>query len=203
MEKDVSKVVSINLCKLRKLKKLTQAELANKFNFSDKTISKWESGESLPSIDVLYKLAEFYGVSLSDLANENLEIEEFTKSEEKRIISNKVIISLLVVSLVWLIATIVYVVLKLFNVIPDYAWLSFIYALPVSFIVCIIFSAVFFKKQKYSPLILCIFESLFVWTGALSICLSINFTQIWLILFIAIPLQILIILWNIFKRKKY
>lgn len=140
MEKDVSKVVSINLCKLRKSKKLTQAELANKFNFSDKTISKWESGESLPSIDVLYKLAEFYGVSLSDLANENLEIEEFTKSEEKRIISNKVIISLLVVSLVWLIATILYVYVKILS---NYnLWMVFIWAVPISTIVTIVFNGI-------------------------------------------------------------
>ena len=109
---------------------------------------------------------------------------------------------LLSVGLVWLIATIVFVILKLVKVFSSEAWLAFIYALPVSFIVCIVFSAVFFKHQKFMQILLGVFESLLIWTLSLSVCLSINFTDIWLILIIAIPMQVLIILWNIFKKRK-
>ena len=195
MEKDVSKVVSINLCKLRKSKKLTQAELANKFNFSDKTISKWESGESLPSIDVLYKLAEFYGVSLSDLANENLEIEEFTKSEEKRIISNKVIISLLVVSLVWLIATILYVYVKILS---NYnLWMVFIWAVPISTIVTIVFNGIWGNRKTALIMI-----SFLLWTTITSFYLQFLSYNLWPIFILGIPSQVAIILWSGLKPKK-
>lgn len=195
MEKDVSKVVSINLCKLRKSKKLTQAELANKFNFSDKTISKWESGESLPSIDVLYKLAEFYGVSLSDLANENLEIEEFTKSEEKRIISNKVIISLLVVSLVWLIATILYVYVKILS---NYnLWMVFIWAVPISTIVTIVFNGIWWNRKTALIMI-----SFLLWTTITSFYLQFLSYNLWPIFILGIPSQVAIILWSGLKPKK-
>ena len=63
MEKNYNKIIGNNLSRLRKQKKLTQLELANKFNFSDKTISKWESGESLPNIEILCKLAEYYSMA--------------------------------------------------------------------------------------------------------------------------------------------
>ena len=49
---------------LRKKNKLTQAELAEKLNYSDKAISKWEKGESLPPVEVFYNISKFYGVSL-------------------------------------------------------------------------------------------------------------------------------------------
>jgi len=51
--KDFNKIIGHNLLKLRKNMKLTQMEVAEKFNYSDKSISKWEKGESLPSVDVL------------------------------------------------------------------------------------------------------------------------------------------------------
>ena len=50
-------IVSKNLSDLRKRNGLTQAELAEKLNYSDKAVSKWEKGESLPGVEVLYKLS--------------------------------------------------------------------------------------------------------------------------------------------------
>ncbi|MCQ2564957.1 MAG: helix-turn-helix domain-containing protein, partial [Clostridia bacterium] len=111
---DVNKIIGNNLTKLRKKAKLTQMELAEKFNYSDKTISKWETGESLPSIDVLCSVAEFYGVTLNDLASEE-DITEIKKEKTKtpRAYSSHLIISLMSVSAVWFVAAITYVLLLL------------------------------------------------------------------------------------------
>ena len=68
---DINKIIGKNLLILRKNAKLTQMELAERFNYSDKTISKWESGESLPSIEILYELAKFYNTTLDALTVEN------------------------------------------------------------------------------------------------------------------------------------
>ena len=57
-------IIAKNLSELRKRNRLTQAELAEKLNYSDKAVSKWEKGESLPGVEVLYKLSKLYGVSL-------------------------------------------------------------------------------------------------------------------------------------------
>lgn len=64
---DINKIIGKNLLKLRKSAKLTQMELAEKFNYSDKSISKWENGESLPSVEILHELSTFYGTTLNDL----------------------------------------------------------------------------------------------------------------------------------------
>ena len=115
----------------------------------------------------------------------------------KKLLKNKVLIMLLSVVLVWLVATIAYVFLTMFNILPNHAYLAFIYALPVSFIVCMVLAG----RWKLT-ILLTIFESLFVWTLALSICLSVNFNNIWLLFIIGLPLQVMIILWFFLQKRK-
>src|SRR5690554_6504635 len=64
------KTVANNLVNYRKDKNLTQMELAEQINYSDKVISKWERGESLPGIDALKTIADFYKISVDDLIQE-------------------------------------------------------------------------------------------------------------------------------------
>ena len=56
--KDVRQIIAENLIELRKVNKLTQLELAEKLNYSDKAISKWERGESLPDVEILCQIAD-------------------------------------------------------------------------------------------------------------------------------------------------
>lgn len=60
-----------NLIHLRKKKGLTQKDLANALNYSDKVISKWERGESYPNIDALTQIAEYYEVTIDHLVGRN------------------------------------------------------------------------------------------------------------------------------------
>lgn len=198
---DLKITIGKNITEYRKLAGLSQIEFAEKLNYSDKAISKWERGESLPDVVVLKQIADLFGVTLNDLAGYNAKKKKILPSI-KKLMQNKILVMLISIGFVWLLSTIVFVFFKMFNVANGYAWLSFVYAIPVSFLVCIIFSAIYFRTQRYSALLLAIFESMFIWTTALSICLSINFSDIWLILIIAIPIQVLIILWNLFKKKK-
>ena len=57
------KTVAKNLAAYRKMSGLTQLELAEKLNYSDKSVSKWERGDGLPDVYVLKTLADFYGVT--------------------------------------------------------------------------------------------------------------------------------------------
>ena len=71
-----------NLQKFRKSKGLSQEELAEKCDISRQAIAKWESGESVPTIDKLIFLADFYKVSLDELVGRKTDIEildEFIK----------------------------------------------------------------------------------------------------------------------------
>lgn len=58
-----------NLISLRKINHLSQEELAEKLNISRQTLSKYETGESLPDIEKCKRMAEIFGVSLDDLVN--------------------------------------------------------------------------------------------------------------------------------------
>ena len=200
--KDFNTIIGKNLLNLRKNLKLTQMEVAEKFNYSDKSISKWEKGESMPSIDVLCELAEFYGVSLDSLTKEELSTTDFKtqktqKTPTPRMFSSRLIITLLSFGAVWLISTILFVVLKLCLDVNYY--MSFMWAGVASLIVLIVFNSIW-GKMRYLFVIL----TILLWLLLASIQIQIYLpTQIniWPIYLLGIPLQILIILWGALIKK--
>ena len=85
--KTLKETIGENLVELRKNKKLTQLELAEQLNYSDKSVSKWEKGDALPDIEILYELCQFYGVTLEYLVtpvSENKSTYILDKDEAKR-----------------------------------------------------------------------------------------------------------------------
>lgn len=204
-EKDINEVVGQNLLLLRKNSKLTQLELAEKFNYSDKSISKWEKGESLPSIEVLKQLANFYSVSLDDLTSEFFDINTESKSEQveerkkektPRMFSTKIMITLLGIAAVWLVATILFVIFKL--TLGTNYFTCFIWAIPASFIVATVFNGVWGRMRYLFPILTGLLWSLLV---ALHIQILLIGFNIWPIYILGCPLQLLIILWGALVKK--
>ena len=187
--KDIKKIVAKNLANLRKNKKLTQTELAEKFGYSDKAISKWENGDTLPDIQTLYQLCEFYNVTLDFLVNEQ-DFEDkikYINHLNRKVIINNSMIELLYCSFVWILAVIIYIYLLIFAEF-DY-WQIFVWALPATSLVMLLFSKVW--KQKIYTFVV---RSLFFWT--LVIACYIQFIQynIWPLFFLMIPIQVALIL---------
>ena len=106
---ELNLVIAKNISEYRKKLGLTQAGLGEKLNFTDKSVSKWEKGEYLPDILVLYKMCELFGITLNDLTKEHKEI--IIPKKEKH---NKILISIMSAGLVWLVATILFVMFRLF-----------------------------------------------------------------------------------------
>ena len=67
---ELEKTVAANITELRKSRQLTQLELAEKLNYSDKTISKWERGDGLPDLKTICRMAEIFGVSVDYFVTE-------------------------------------------------------------------------------------------------------------------------------------
>ena len=128
---NLKNILAQNLVKLRKASNMTQSELAEKLSYSDKAVSKWERGESLPDIEILYEISKLYNVTIDELLSEEVKINHTKKLKTKM----RFIISLISSLLVWLIATIVFVFLVWLNPDKERQWLVFIYAIPVSSIV--------------------------------------------------------------------
>ena len=187
--KDIKKIVAKNLANLRKNKKLTQTELAEKFGYSDKAISKWENGDTLPDIQTLYQLCEFYNVTLDFLVNvQDFEDKiKYINHLNRKVIINNSMIELLYCSFVWILAVIIYIYLLIFAEF-DY-WQIFVWALPATSLVMLLFSKVW--KQKIYTFVV---RSLFFWT--LVIACYIQFIQynIWPLFFLMIPIQVALIL---------
>ena len=184
-----------NIAEYRKLAGLSQIDFAEKLNYSDKAVSKWERGESLPDIVVLKQIADMFEITVNDLLSYK-DIKK-KKVDIKKLLHNKIFVLALSIGLVWLVMTVFFALALVFNILPNHSWLLFIYAIPIGFIICV----VFFALWKYR-LLLTVSESLLVWTLVLSLCLSVPYGRIWYLFLISIPLQILIIIWNIMKWKK-
>ena len=76
------------IAELRKEQNLTQKDLADKINVSDKAISRWETGKGYPDVDSLQALSKFFNITINELlAGEKAETKTVEEIAEKNIIS--------------------------------------------------------------------------------------------------------------------
>lgn len=191
---ELNKIVSENLVALRTKSGYTQLQVAEKINYSDKSISKWERGDAIPDIPVMLQLAKLYDVSLDDMVTKH-EKEKINPKQKKFIISWQTLVSMIAFVFVWLLATIGFAVVYGMYDLVDQAYLSFIVAIPISFLVVDILS--FFWYQYF---VSAIFSSIFIWTATLAITQCIPGINMWLLYIVAIPLQLLVI-FGFFLKK--
>ena len=191
------KLIGDNITKYRKMANLTQSDLAKKLNYSDKSISKWERGDSLPDVIVLKQMAGIFGVSLDTLTSDKVEKPSKVKQFVNRINTSRVLISSCATLLVWLVATIVFVVLSLFT---DWErlWLVFVYGIPVNFIVLISLTK-FWKDKWYNFATV----SGIIISLPLAIYLTLNMSDFWLLFMVCIPLIALAFLWFVARKNTF
>ena len=195
---DIKSVIAKNIIALRQSAGITQTQLAEKINYSDKAVSKWERGESLPDIAVLKTIADLFGVTLDWLVEEEHtlpadKVTEDVAARAKRKRTNRIAISYMSVILVWLIATAVFVILDTVPAVKVLHWLSFAYAAPASAVVWLVFNSIWFNLRRNYLII-----SLLMWSliAALFINLALCGITIWQLFLLGIPGQIIIISWS-------
>lgn len=130
---DLKIIFARNLIMLRKQMKLTQIELAEKINYSDKAVSKWERGESIPDVSVLLALAQLFGVSIDFLVTEHKN-EEAAKEQTSYASSikkkNRMLVAAITFVAILIVETIVFIALQ--GATPSF-WRNamFCYAMPL------------------------------------------------------------------------
>lgn len=192
---ELKDIIATNLTDLRKANKLTQLELAEKLNYSDKAISKWERGESFPDILVLKQLADMYGVNIDYIISEHTEEVKAKYKKVKPELNNKLIITLLAVLFVWLTATILYINFKI--VFERYFWMIWIWALPVCSVILVVFSSLWGNKHLVIGSV-----SLLIWTAILGVYLQFIHYNLWTLFLLGIPAQLATALCGKIKRRK-
>ena len=194
---NIKRAVAKNIAELRVANNMTQLELAGRLNYSDKAVSKWEHGDSIPDLCVLAEIAEMFGVTLDYLIK-----EEHTESEkpttQKPYRYRRSIIMLVAIGAVWVLAMLAFVLSSLIFVDASYQWLSFIYAVPTSMVVWLVLNSVWFNQKSNYFII-----SLFMWAVLASVHITfyLSGNNIGLIYLLGIPAQIVIFLWSFMKKR--
>ncbi len=203
----LKKLVGMNIASYRKRLGLTQAGLAEKLNYSDKAVSKWERGESAPDVLTLWLLAELFEVTVNDLlADPNAlpgnagaaqrVMEKAVEKTLKRKADKRIILGLSSL-LVWFVALFMFVILSSFDI-PK-TWLAFIYAIPADAIVMLSLRSAWRDFRWNQGLI-----SVIMWGGLLSIYMTLLILagmNIWKLFLLGIPGQLAILLWFRLYRK--
>lgn len=198
-EELINKRIGKNIAAYRRSANLTQAELAQHINYSDKSVSKWESGNGVPDVYVMMQLADLFGVTVDDLVGE-------VSKKRASYATTRLIVMLLSSMLIWFIATAVFLAFQLLTHATGEWWLVFVYAVPVNAVLVIVLSATFRMRLTNFMAI-----NVFIW-GVIACTYLTSFVvsrangtptgNLWLIFLIGIPLQAANILWLCLRKVR-
>ncbi|MGN1345633.1 MAG: helix-turn-helix domain-containing protein [Eubacteriales bacterium] len=196
---DLPRIIAGNITLLRKSAGMTQAGLAEKIGYSDKSVSKWERAEGIPDVICLKAIADLFGVTVDYMLTPNhpdpvppetdasaeATPEKPAESEPRReYTTNHIAVTLLSVAGVWLLAFIVFIILKLCSI-PSA--LSFAIAGPVSAILLIVFNGIWGSRRLFFW-----FVTLLIWTLLFLICYAARKYNLWLLMFIGFPATVVV-----------
>lgn len=200
---NIKEIIAANIASLRTANHMTQLALAEKLCYSDKAISKWERGESIPDIAVLKQIADLFCVTVDYIITDHTKDPApppISKNEELKIKrSNRIIITLLSLTGVWFLGLLAFVLIWIISrrVEP----VIFICCLPACALITLIFGSIWEipgrkRISNYLSITLLIWSALlivFVLTGGAS----------WQYFLLGIPPQIALTLAILirFKRK--
>ena len=195
--------IGANIASYRKQAGLTQAGLAEKLNYSDKAVSKWERGESVPDVITLVQLSEQFEIGVNDLLKDPNELPGNPGNLEKAIVqvsekalkrkANKNVILMLSSLLCWFVALFFYVVLSSFEVTEPYSLIFFAYAIPANAITLLSLRSAWHDFRWNKALI-----SIIVWGSLLSLYVTFLVVwdvHIWKLFLLGIPGQFAVFLW--------
>lgn len=194
---DIKKNVAKNITELRIMNNMTQLELGEKLNYSDKTISKWERAESAPDLSALVEMAELFGVTLDYLVkSENIE-EVVAENKTKKAKYNRHAISYIAEGTGWIIALIAFIIHTFIAKEMAFQWLYYVYALPVVLIVKLVFNSIWFNPRHNYLIISALMWSLLAAVHITFLYFKINVALIYLL---GVAGQIIIVLWSYINK---
>ena len=193
----VKAAIAANIADLRKKAGLTQQDLADALNYTDKAVSKWERAESIPDVVILKRIADLFGVSLDYLLQEHSEAEALPLPPAHRH-RKRSLITCICVFAVLLAATLAFVIVTR-AVSASRAWLIFLYAVPASSVVWLVLNSVWFTRKRNFLIV-----SILMWSTLASIQITAmvyGHLWFWMLYLLGIPGQIIILLWSGIGRR--
>ena len=170
---------SKNIVRLRKAHHLNQSELGEAIHYSPKAISKWENGETIPDVDVMNVIAEYFGVSIDELISEEKPVSK------SFVLRNRFYITLSSALLPYLIALIIFSFLYVKQI--DMSYVAFSFGAIASAITLIVLTRLWYSKRMLFASITYLVVAI-----TLTIILMLNFSYWWLVLSIGVASELIL-----------
>ena len=155
---DLKVITASNIINLRTAKGLTQAELGELLNYSDKSVSKWERAEAVPDAYVLKNMSEIFGVSVDYILSSHDAWEPPKEINPERSFNTRTITTLVLVG-IWTLAFFIYVIAW---ILEANWWLVFVFALPLSLITFLVLNSVWEQGRNNRHIVYGLVVSLFL-----------------------------------------
>ena len=199
---DIKSIVAKNISELRQRNGMTQLELAERLNYSDKTVSKWERAESSPDIAVLTEIASLFGVTLDYLVTAEHTEEEAVPApdpETEGAKYNRKAISYISESAGWMVAVFAFIITTLILKEVRFQFLFFVYALPAVLIVRLVLNSIWFNPRHNYYII-----SLLMWSLLMAVHITFLYfgVNVALIYLLGVAGQAVIVLWSFINKPK-
>lgn len=187
-------VVAANLTRLRTAAGLTQSELGDKLNYSDKSVSKWERGDAAPDVFVMKQIADIYGVTVDYLLQPHEENEGMPAPAGEDADYSTAIITTVSILGIWTVALLIFVILWLTGSI---VWQIFVYAIPISLITLLVLHSIW-RGGRWNQYII----AALVLSVILTVYLSLLPSNPWQLFLLAIPAELVVFLSFRIKRRR-
>ncbi len=189
----IKDVVAGNLIRLRTDAGMTQAQLAEMLNYSDKSVSKWERADGMPDLAVAKMIADRFGVTVDWLLTSH---DAWDGKTAKVRYSPSMITGVCLVG-IWTLAILLFLIFHW--TLGKLIWLVFLAAVPVSLITLLVLNSVWHKGRYHLLTVSLLLLSLF---GLVYFVLSPHVKDLWSLIFLWVPAQLVILLsFRIRKRK--
>ena len=184
-------IVASNIIRLRTASNMTQADLGEKINYSDKTVSKWERAESVPDTYALKQIADIFGVTVDYMLSSHDEWEDAVLEEEnkKAAVSIHDIIIMITLAGELLAAFLVFTIFWILKI-PS-MWKIFVYTLPVLLVTWLVLNSLWHKGKRNFWIVFALVFSIFtvVYVSLLNVT-----PNPWQLFILAIPAELIVIL---------
>jgi transcriptional regulator with XRE-family HTH domain len=188
---ELKTVIASNIIRLRTAAGMTQAELGEKLNYSDKSVSKWERAEAVQDIYVMKQMSDIFGVTIDSMTGEKDTVTP--QNAQPFLPYRRSMITTLSVAGIWTVALLLFI---LFWILGELHWIIFVYAVPVSLVTVLVLNSVWYEGRYNMYIVLFLVLSL-IGTVYLTF-LRYNW---WQLLLLAIPAALIVFLSFRIKRS--
>ncbi len=190
---EIKDVFAGNLIRLRTDAGLTQAQLAETLNYSDKSVSKWERAEGMPDLAVAKAIADRFGVTVDWMLTSH---DAWDGKTAKIRYSPSMIIGVCLVG-IWTLAVLLFLILHW--TLDKFVWVVFLSAVPVSLVTLLVLNSVWRRERYHLLTVSGLVTSLF---GLAYFLFHSYVSDLWSLIFLWVPAQLVVLLSFRIRKKK-